>query len=41
MNQPLSSTYRHLKSVPHMRGDEPVKLGDAIREVACSPHAWG
>ncbi len=27
--------------VPHTRGDEPYEVGQALRQLECSPHPWG
>ncbi len=41
MNRCASRTGRPPGRVPHMRGDEPTPAGLALRQMTCSPHAWG
>ena len=32
---------RHINGIPHMRGDEPSTLTEALFQKSYTPHAWG
>ena len=41
MNREIGTDCRHKKTVPHMRGDEPLMEHMTREEHDRSPYAWG